>query len=131
LRILVDTSIWINLLRQGASARDATKAVDRLMNSVTCGPILQEVLQGLDSRSDSSALREAFLALPVLEDPIPLDLFLEAAGIYQSGRRRGYTIRSSVDCLIAAIAIRHNAVVWHHDRDYSFIARYTDLKTLS
>jgi len=52
-----------------------------------------------------------------LEDPVPAEAFVEAAEIYRSGRRRGYAIRSTVDCLIAAIAIRHGVPFWHKDRD--------------
>lgn len=129
--ILVDTSIWVELLRGGGPLQVARQATQRLHEIVTCGPILQEVIQGLDDSRDAGVFREAFLAFPRLEDPLPIELFLEAGSIYRSGRRRGYTIRSSVDCLIAAIAIRNNVVVWHHsDRDYTFIARYTDLKTI-
>ena len=55
-------------------------------------------------------------------------LFLEAAEIYREGRRRGYTLRSSIDCLIAAIAIENGIPVRHRDRDYDAIGRYTRLK---
>jgi predicted nucleic acid-binding protein len=60
-----------------------------------------------------------------------VEAFLEAAEIYRSGRRRGYTIRSTVDCLIAAIAIRNGVTVWHKDRDYDSIARYTALRAIT
>ena len=78
----------------------------------------------------SDAFRTAFLAIPVLSDPIPLGLFVSAAEIYRQGRRRGITIRSSTDCLIAAIAIDHGIPVWHRDRDFVVIARYTGLETM-
>jgi predicted nucleic acid-binding protein len=60
-----------------------------------------------------------------------LDLYLKAAAIYREGRSRGYTIRSAIDCLIAAIAIEHSVPVWHRDRDFSTIARYTSLRAMS
>ena len=78
----------------------------------------------------SDAFRAAFLAIPVLSDPIPLGLFVSAAEIYRQGRRRGITIRSSTDCLIAAIAIDHGIPVWHRDRDFGAIAQYTQLETV-
>ena len=53
---------------------------------------------------------------------------MEAAEIYRQGRKSGYTIRSSIDCLIAAIAIENDVPVWHKDRDFSFIARYSRLQ---
>jgi predicted nucleic acid-binding protein len=122
--ILVDTSIWIELF--AVKPRRDIREED-LLRFVTCGPVLQEVLQGLRPGPRSDAFRTAFLAIPVLSDPIPLALFVSAAEIYRQGRRRGITIRSSVDCLIAAIAIEHGIPVWHRDRDFSAIARYTGL----
>jgi len=123
--ILVDTSVWIEFL----SGRPAWKATpDDLLRFVTCGPVVQEVLQGLKPVPAAVAFREAFLALPRLADPLPIDLFLEAAEIYRDGRTRGHTIRSSNDCLIAAIAINQDVPVWHRDRDFTVIARFTRLK---
>ena len=81
-------------------------------------------------RSDSPRvwLQHSLLAVPRVSDPLPLSTFLEAAGIYSLGRRQGYTIRSSTDCLIAAIAIENNIPVWHSDRDFATIARFTSLQ---
>ena len=124
--ILVDTSIWIELLN-GRLGRRVT--ADDLVEFATCGPVLQEVLQGLREGPSSQAFLEAFLPLPLLSDPLPLAVFLEAAGIYRLGRRKGYTIRSSTDCLIAAIAIENRVPVWHKDRDFTLIGRYTLLQT--
>jgi predicted nucleic acid-binding protein len=121
--ILVDTSIWIALLTGWAKRPN-------LLLFITCGPIMQEVLQGLRPGRASEAFREGFLALPRLCDPVALDLYLEAAEIYREGRARGYTIRSSTDCLIAAIAIQNRVPVWHRDRDFTALARYTRLRTI-
>lgn len=124
--MLVDTSVWIELLNRGlgSSVRE-----QELLNFVTCGPVLQEVTQGLRNVPASDAFREALLALPILSDPLPSPLFLAAAEIYRLGRAKGYTIRSSTDCLIAAIAIENRMPVWHKDRDFEAIARYTSLRT--
>ena len=65
------------------------------------------------------------MALPLLNDS------LSAAGIYQLGQATGYTIRSSADCLIAAVAIETRTPVWRKDRDYEAIAHYTSLRTRS
>ena len=124
--MLVDTSVWIELLngRLGPKVTEAD-----LLDFVTCGPVLQEVLQGLRDDPASEALRESLLALPVLSNPVPIALFLSAAEIYRLGRAKGYTIRSSTDCLIAAIAIENGVPVWHKDRDFEAVARYTSLRT--
>jgi hypothetical protein len=54
-------------------------------------------------------------------------LFIEAAELYRAARRQGLTIRSSVDCLIAACAMRHDLPVLHMDRDYELLARVSTL----
>jgi predicted nucleic acid-binding protein len=125
--ILVDTSVWIDLLNGN---RKVTLAVDDLLRLATCGPIVQELLQGLRPGGLSDRFGAAFLALPLLSDPLKSETFLHAAEIYRQGRRNGYTIRSSVDCLIAAIAIENRVPIWHRDRDFGAIARYTALEVL-
>ena len=123
--ILPDTSWWVDLLRDAAHLGEARARFHEL---VTCGPVLQEVLQGWREEAATQDLRLALLNIPAIADPMPLEIFLQAAEIYREGRRRGYTIRSTTDCLIAAIAIEHGATVWHKDRDFTGIARYTPLR---
>ena len=125
--ILVDTSVWIELLRGTLTLGPTT---DGFRQFVTCGPVVQEVLQGLRANARTPAFSQALLALPRLGDPLPLATFLEAAEIFQLGRRKGYTVRSSNDCLIAAIAIENRVPVWHRDRDFAQIARYTALEAV-
>ena len=87
--ILADTSVWIELLSGGFRIPE-----EDLPHLVVCGPVVQEVLQGLRPGAVSDAFRDRFLALPVVSDPVPLELFLSAAEIYRQGRKRGLTIRS-------------------------------------
>ena len=67
--------------------------------------------------------------MPILESPMGEDVFTEAAQLYRAARRAGLTIRSGVDCLIAACAIRHDIVVLHSDRDFTALAKVSALKT--
>jgi len=124
--ILVDTSIWIRWFRGGTIERPSS---DEMLLVATCSPILQEVLQGFKDIPAFGQIRGELLALPRLMDPVPVNAFLEAAEIYRIAKRKGFTIRSSVDCLIAAIAIRHGIPVMHADRDFDVIARFTALRT--
>ena len=59
---------------------------------------------------------------------MPFETFEYAAMIYRIGRAAAITIRSPYDCLIAAIAIRHNAEVLHADRDFDYIGKVTSLR---
>lgn len=123
--ILVDTSIWIEVLA-GRQPVDP----DDLLRLATCPPVLQEVRQGLRRSFPAEAFFENFQALPCLSPELPTPLFLAAAEIYREGRRRGITVRSSYDCLIAAIAIENKVPVWHRDRDFDAIAQYTPLRVV-
>lgn len=124
--ILVDTSIWIAVFRSKNPYRieDAIE-FDEI---ITCLPVIQEILQGFREERAYRTARNAMLALPIVESPMEESLFLEAAELYRSARRRGLTIRSSVDCLIAACALRHNVPVLHRDRDYKFLCEISPLK---
>jgi predicted nucleic acid-binding protein len=121
--ILTDTSIWIDFIVAGLPIEEK-----KFRDLVVCGPIVEEVLQGMRPGALIEDFRNRFLALPVVSDPVPMDLFLSAAEIYRQGRRRGLTIHSSMDCLIAAIAIENSIPVWHRDRDFNTIAKYTPLE---
>ena len=125
--ILADTSVWIGLL----NGRIAPVPAKVLGDLVTCGPVVQEVLQGLREAREGRGFRAAFDSVPRLSDPLPESLFRAAAEIYSQGRRQAITIRSSVDCLIAAIAIEHGVPVWHRDRDFDAIAKFTALQVVS
>ena len=54
--------------------------------------------------------------------------FAAAAAIFRAVRRSGHTVRSKVDCLIAAIAIRHDVPLLHRDADFERIAAVTGMR---
>jgi hypothetical protein len=122
--ILVDTSVWIEFLR----GRIQPLQTGDFHRFVTCGPILQEVLQGLRVNAASTLFEKRIRSLPRLNDPLSVELFLQAAEIYREGRRRGRTVRSPMDCLIATIAIDNGIEIWHQDRDFDTIAEFTPLR---
>jgi predicted nucleic acid-binding protein len=127
--ILVDTSIWIALFRE----RDPFPIEDVVPfdQVVTCLPVIQEVLQGFRLERAYRTARDAMLSLPTVESPMQESLFLEAANLYRAGRRRGLTIRSSVDCLIAACALRHDMPILHSDRDFELLAEVSPLRAIT
>jgi len=73
-------------------------------------------------------MSEILDAADFVEEPLTRAVFREAVGLYRLARKQGITIRSSVDCLIAACAIRHSLTVIHFDRDYPKIASISQLK---
>ena len=127
--VLVDTSVWIEVLRRG-DGLDLETLID-FDDVVTCPPIVQEVLQGIRDPAAHALVREAMLALPTVESPMPLDVYLEAAELFRAARRGGFTVRSSVDCVIAACAARHSLAVLHRDRDFEALAKVAAIEVLS
>ena len=123
--LLVDTSLWIQVFRKPARLR-LEDHVD-FDDIVTCLPVMQEVLQGFSDERAFLVAREAMRALPIVESPIRQALVDEAVDLYRAARRAGVTVRSGVDCLIAACAIRHGLTVLHHDRDFDALARVSAL----
>lgn len=85
-------------------------------------------VQGFRDEAAFRKAHEAMLALPLVEAPLRREVFADAVTLYRSGRRSGLTIRSSVDCLVAACALRHGLTVLHHDRDFDLLARVSALK---
>ncbi len=122
---LVDTSVWIEVFRSHALDLEALVSFDDV---VSCLPVVQEVLQGFGGERAFRTARDAMLALPCVEAPITQPLVLEAVALYRSARRVGLTIRSSVDCTIAACALRHDLEVLHRDRDYAALAEVSPLR---
>ena len=124
--ILVDTSVWIVVFRK--PSRFLIESVVPMDEIVTCLPVIQEVLQGfLDERAFRLA-RDSMFSFPIIESPLTGAVFEEAAQLYRTARRAGVTVRSSVDCLIAACAIRHELAVLHDDRDFSLLAQVSPLE---
>lgn len=96
---------------------------------VTCLPVIQEVLQGFDREADYRRARASMWALPIVESPLRSVVIEDAVDLYRRARRAGVTIRSGVDCVIAACALRHNLAVLHVDRDFTNLAKVSQLET--
>ncbi len=124
--ILVDTSVWVEVFRRVRPLRLAS--VLDFDEIATCLPIVQEVLQGFREEAAFRIAREAMSALPTVESPLTREVFLEAVSLFRTARARGLTVRSSVDCLIAACALRHDLEILHRDRDYAALAAVSPLR---
>jgi predicted nucleic acid-binding protein len=124
--ILVDTSVWIEVFR--ARRPLDLEAILDFDDVATCLPVIQEVLQGLRDEAAYRRAREAMLSLPIVESPLGEDVFSQAIDLYRGARRGGVAVRSAVDCLIAACAIRHDLEVLHRDRDFAALSRISALR---
>lgn len=129
--LLVDTSVWIDYFagRQTPQTAFFKNAVREGADVALTQLILAEILQGVPSDAEFVKLRKVLSSFPILP-PASDETFVRAARLYRTGRRRGVTIRSLIDCLIAAIALEHDAAVLHRDRDFDRISEYAPLKTI-
>jgi len=124
--ILVDTSVWIQVFRKREPLEITTEL--SLEDVVTCLPVVQEVLQGFREERAYRIAREAMNSFPIVDSPLPAATVEEAVNLFRAARKNGLTVRSSVDCLIAASAIRNGLTVLHVDRDFDFLARVSNLQ---
>jgi len=123
LKILVDTSVWIDFFNGVSSAprvslRKLLQAEEEVCIS---GYILTETLQGFKKDRDFETARTHLLHLPMLDIPIP-ESYINAAQLYRTCRKQGITIRKTADCLIAQTAIENGVALLHNDRDFDRIA---------
>ncbi len=128
--ILVDTSVLIDYFRgavNGPVERLALlleEGADVRIPAVCC----QELLQGARDE-DEWRLLESYLTTQELVVPgDPVAAHLEAARIYFDCRRRGVTVRSTLDCYIAQLALERDALLLHNDEDFVRTAEVRPLK---
>jgi predicted nucleic acid-binding protein len=124
--ILADTSAWVEYLR--ATGSPANVALRVLLDDelAITEPVVMEVLAGARDEHHLARLR-ALLGRAQLLPSTGAD-YLDAAAIYRRCRQEGDTVRSLIDCLIAAVAIREDLRVLHNDSDYDVIARHARLR---
>lgn len=124
--ILVDTSAWIEFLRDSASP--VCERVEEVLayDIAVADPIRMEVLAGARNEQHLIQLKRLLARGAVLHTrPIDYD---QAAILYRQCRTNGETVRKLIDCLIAAVAIRNDAVILHQDTDFEVLARHTALR---
>lgn len=125
---LVDTSAWIEFLRGSGSRahRTVRQLVDDDADLHTTDVVVMEIFAGARDETHLQQLRR-LLSRCALVSVNGLGDFETAAALYRDCRRAGSTVRALTDCLIAAVAIRADVAVLHHDRDFDVLARHTDL----
>lgn len=100
--ILVDTSVWI----------------------------LTEILQGIRDDHQYERVKNTLLQLNILHAE-PVKTYIHAAEIYRTCRSKGFTVRKTNDCLIAAITIQSHGHLLHKDKDFEAIAQCVELQLYS
>ena len=121
--ILIDTSIWINVLgkKQSASYANALQELVAGRDIVLTRFQQLELLQGCNSEKEWLRLSDYLEGQDYLETQS--STWKSAARIFYELRKKGVTVRSPVDCCIAQIAIENRVLLIHNDRDFDVIAK--------
>jgi len=129
--ILVDSSVWVDYFRGNTTPQ--TDRLDLLLGRepLAIGDlILAEVLQGFDSDRDFRQARRVLTSLLVV-DLGGLEIAIQAAKNFRILRRRGVTIRKTIDTIIATRCIESGYELLHSDRDFDPFAAYLGLRVAS
>jgi len=128
---LVDTSVWIDYLREKDN-QQVQYLIDILNKGLPFGItsiIYQEILQGARSKQDFNYLADYFSTQRFFHPKDELLSYQAAADIAFTCRTKGITLRSLIDCLIAQVAIEHDLTLIHNDKDYIQINKvFSNLK---
>lgn len=131
--ILVDTSVWVEFLRATGSDhhRWLRQAVaDPGTRVAWTEPVLHELTSGVSSEHEATELGRLLRHGPVL----PMDGLVDwadAARLRRAARRRGHPVRSAIDSLVAAVALRTGTPVLARDRDFERLAAVSDLELVA
>ncbi len=128
--ILVDTSVLIHFFK-GVESEGSQKLRMVLERGISFGInalIFQEVLQGAVSEKEYLTLRQYLETQRFYHLREPIDSYAKAAKIYLDCRKKGITIRSTIDCLIAQTALENDLFLLHEDQDFDLMAKIIPLK---
>jgi predicted nucleic acid-binding protein len=128
--IVVDSSVWIDYFNG-----KKTPQTDWLDSSLGNTPlivgdfILTEVLQGFQSDKDFKIARDLLLGMPFMAMG-GRDVALQSAINYRILRRKGVTVRKTIDVMIGTFSIHYRLPLLHDDRDFDPMVKFLGLKTI-
>lgn len=128
--VIIDTSVWIDFF----AGQDTTEAgllkrylLDNVTEVALTDLILCEILQGIKNATQEKQIRHKLLALPIFNTG-GAELAIKATANYRSLRKKGVTVRGTIDCLLATYAIENDCFFLHRDKDYDAFEKYLGLK---
>ncbi|MCL4537362.1 MAG: PIN domain nuclease [Nitrospirae bacterium] len=127
--VLIDTSAFIEFLNHTGSPFD--REIERIIvndeDVAIADIVLTEILQGIRDDKEYNAVKKSLLSFPIYSLKSH-DSYIAAAELYRKCRKKGITLRSTVDLLIAQIAIENDLLLLHNDKDFDSITRISSLK---
>ena len=116
--ILIDSSVWVAYFNGSVNTEtDKLNSLLGIAQIATGDIILTEVLQGFRSDKDFRIAKELLTSLPVY-NLLSTTIALKSADNYRSLRKKGITIRKTIDTIIATFCIENNFALLHCDRDF-------------
>jgi predicted nucleic acid-binding protein len=128
--IVVDSSVWIDYFNG-----KKTPQTDWLDSALGNTPlimgdlVLTEVLQGFQSDEDFKIARDLLLGIPFMAMG-GRALALQSAVNYRALRRKGVTVRKTIDVMIGTFCIHYRLPLLHDDRDFDPMVKFLGLKTI-
>lgn len=116
--VIVDSSVWVDYLNDVGN--EQTEWLERALGKVPVGLttlILCEVLQGIRHDLRFNEILEQFLKFPIFEG-FRTELAVLSAQHFRTLQKRGFTVRKTVDCIIASFCIDGGHQLLHKDRDF-------------
>ena len=130
--MLVDTSVWIDYFN-GHPSPEANRLAQAIADGeplAITGLVWTEILLGFRGDAEASRISGLLEAFDYVQEPSRAD-YIEAARIYRTCRTQGYTLRSTIDCVIAQVCLRHGLALLSKDRDFKAIATCFPLRLVT
>ena len=128
--VIVDTTVWVDYLNGQNNAE--TDWLDREIGReeiALTDLILGEVLQGIRNEKDFEEFGKQLMAFEIFPAG-GVELALQAAANFREFRKKGFTVRKTIDCWIATFCIREGYQLLHRDRDYDVFERNLALRVI-
>ncbi len=128
--ILVDTSVLIDLFKgnSNVAVENLHEIINQQIPFGITSVIYQEILQGAKNEREYATLNRYLLTQRFFHPQNPVDSYAAAARIFYICRKKGVTIRSTIDCLIAQVALEHELLLLHNDKDFAAMAPLIGLR---
>jgi len=126
--IVVDSSVWIDYFT--GKNTPGTGKLDSLLGEelVAIGDLmLTEVLQGFRADKDFRQARKLLLSLTIV-NMLDTTIALKSAANFRTLRKKGITVRKTIDAIIATYCIENKLPLLHSDKDFQPFHKYLKLK---
>jgi predicted nucleic acid-binding protein len=129
--VLVDSSVWINYFNGKNTWQ--TETLDQMLLQIPLligDLILTEVLQGFKKESEYNKAKEV-LSILSCKRLGGYEIAIKSAENYRKLRKKGVTVRKTIDVIIGTFCINENIALLQDDKDFEQMVKYLGLKSIS